>query len=92
MRPLVDAPTMQEIDRRSEKEFHLSGLILMENAGIKAVQRLTNQEWPDGLPPGPFVFATGRGNNGGDTLVMARQFFLIGKKIRIGDVAVKTRL
>jgi hydroxyethylthiazole kinase-like uncharacterized protein yjeF len=80
MRPLVSAGEMQEIDRRAEAEFGLPGLLLMENAGIKAVARLTGHEWRDGLPAGPFVFAAGRGNNGGDALVMARQFHLQGQE------------
>jgi ADP-dependent NAD(P)H-hydrate dehydratase / NAD(P)H-hydrate epimerase len=79
VRALVDADRMREIDRKAERDFGLSSLVLMENAGIKAVHYLTDVAWRSGLPSGAFVITAGRGNNGGDALVMARQFFLIGK-------------
>jgi NAD(P)H-hydrate epimerase len=78
MRPLADARTMQRIDRTAEKKYHLSGLVLMENAGVKAVHYLLDHEWANHMPSGLLAFAAGRGNNGGDAFVMARQFYVQG--------------
>jgi hydroxyethylthiazole kinase-like uncharacterized protein yjeF len=84
MRRIVTAAQMAEIDRRAETEFGMPSLTLMENAGLKAVLHLHDAVFRGRLPDGPFVFCAGRGNNGGDALVMARHFFLLGKK----DVAI----
>jgi NAD(P)H-hydrate epimerase len=56
----------------------IPSLVLMENAGIKAWATARALLWDGGLPDGPLVFAAGRGNNGGDALVMARQALVDG--------------
>lgn len=71
---------MAEIDRLAEEEYGIPGILLMENAGIKAFQQFS-LEW-EVTRPSPrregrlMVFLAGGGNNGGDALVMARQAFL----------------
>lgn len=75
---VVDARTMAEIDRAAQEEYAIPGSILMENAGIKAYQLLRRHYWNEGLPSDPVVFVVGKGNNGGDALVIARQLFLDG--------------
>ena len=49
----------------------------MENAGLKSVVLLKEQLWGGTVPPG-IVFVCGKGNNGGDALVMARQCLMDG--------------
>jgi len=80
MTSVVTAGRMADIDRRSQAEYGLEPLVLMENAGLKAVRYLFASEFGGTLPAGRFVFLAGRGNNGGDALVMARHFLLSGKK------------
>ncbi|MBN2353975.1 MAG: NAD(P)H-hydrate dehydratase [Spirochaetales bacterium] len=79
MQRIVTAGQMADIDRLSEAEYGLAPLVLMENAGLKAVRHFIEYEFHGTLPAGRFVFLAGRGNNGGDALVMARHFVLSGK-------------
>ncbi|MEW5817858.1 MAG: NAD(P)H-hydrate epimerase, partial [Spirochaetota bacterium] len=77
---IVDSHKMAEIDAVSQSEYSYPSILLMENAGIKACHKTKelfakNPEYLDNA-----VFIAGKGNNGGDALVMARQFFLEGGK------------
>ncbi len=79
---IVTCRTMAEIDRRSQEEYRIPGMLLMENAGIRAFQRL-QEIWEQGLGISPIrdvscVLLAGGGNNGGDALVMARQALIAG--------------
>ncbi|MBD3296793.1 MAG: NAD(P)H-hydrate epimerase [Candidatus Omnitrophica bacterium] len=69
MRP-VTAGQMAEIDRRAQEEFAIPQERLMENAGKAAFDLLTRR-YPRG-GDGLFVVVCGKGNNGGDGLVLAR--------------------
>jgi hydroxyethylthiazole kinase-like uncharacterized protein yjeF len=65
--PLLDASQMRAVDRWAIDERGIPSLDLMERAGIGvagAVQRLAHD--------GPVAIACGKGNNGGDGLVLAR--------------------
>jgi hydroxyethylthiazole kinase-like uncharacterized protein yjeF len=65
--PLLDAPQMRTVDRWAIDERGIPSLDLMERAGIgvaDAVQRLAHD--------GPIAVVYGKGNNGGDGLVVAR--------------------
>jgi NAD(P)H-hydrate epimerase len=64
---LLDAETMRRVDRWAIDEREVSSLELMERAGAgvtRAVERLA--------PDGPVAVVCGKGNNGGDGLVVAR--------------------
>lgn len=76
----VSSRVMAEIDRRAQDEFGFPGIILMENAGLKGYLMLKERLWGGKLPTGLLAFVVGKGNNGGDALVMARQAFLEGKR------------
>src|SRR3972149_3100937 len=67
---VVTAKEIQELDRRAEAEYGISSLILMENAGAGAV-RAMEQHFPR-LYRSRVVVVCGKGNNGGDGLVVAR--------------------
>ncbi|MFP4066106.1 MAG: NAD(P)H-hydrate dehydratase [Spirochaetaceae bacterium] len=93
---LVTSPEMKEIDRRAQEEYAIPGLLLMENAGQKGLaiwkeEVLTGRTGGGCVSPEPaaarprrLVFVVGKGNNGGDALVMARQAFIE----RLGEIAV----
>lgn len=74
LRPLrvVTGAGMAAIDRRAQSEWALPGSVLMENAGANAYAAVRAHLWAGATAPGPLVFVAGRGNNGGDALVMAR--------------------
>jgi NAD(P)H-hydrate epimerase len=58
---------VRELDRRASAEYGVPGLTLMENAGRGAAATLLAL----GVH-GPVLIVCGKGNNGGDGLVMAR--------------------
>ncbi len=85
---IVQPHLMAEIDRLAQEKYGISGLLLMENAGIKAFQEF-QKEWSRSPSssrsarsynhPARLLFIAGGGNNGGDALVMARQAFVSGE-------------
>jgi hydroxyethylthiazole kinase-like uncharacterized protein yjeF len=80
--PLPDAATMRAIDRWAIEERGVAGLDLMERAGAgvtRAVERLA--------PDGPVTVVCGKGNNGGDGLVVARLLRDAGRDVTVVCVA-----
>jgi NAD(P)H-hydrate epimerase len=80
--PLPDADRMRAIDRWAIDEQGVPGLDLMERAGTgvaRAVERLA--------PDGPVAVVCGKGNNGGDGLVVARVLREAGRRVRVACVA-----
>jgi ADP-dependent NAD(P)H-hydrate dehydratase / NAD(P)H-hydrate epimerase len=65
--PLYDASQMRAIDRWAIDEQGVASLELMDRAG-EGVARLVEEVVPDG----PVAVVCGKGNNGGDGLVVAR--------------------
>lgn len=64
---IVTAAEMRTIDRRAIEEYGIPGIVLMENAGLRIVEIIR-----DHFPRGRVLVLAGRGNNGGDGLVVAR--------------------
>jgi NAD(P)H-hydrate epimerase len=80
--PLPDAATMRAVDRWGIEERGVAGLDLMERAGAgvtRAVERLA--------PDGPVTVVCGKGNNGGDGLVVARLLRDAGREVTVVCVA-----
>ena len=69
---VLTAAQMREVDRLTI-ERGIPGLILMENAGSRVVDFLLNTFHP--LSEHRIVIVCGKGNNGGDGFVVARQLF-----------------
>jgi hydroxyethylthiazole kinase-like uncharacterized protein yjeF len=67
---VLTAAEMREVDRRSS-ELGIPGLVLMENAGQRVVELLAHVYAP--VREQRVVVMCGKGNNGGDGLVVARQ-------------------
>jgi NAD(P)H-hydrate epimerase len=87
----------RELDRRAMHEFGVPGIVLMENAG-RGMAELLRSLGVGGL----VVLCCGKGNNGGDGLVMARHLDNAGVRVRVllfadpaqlsGDAAVNHRI
>jgi NAD(P)H-hydrate epimerase len=60
------------------------GMVLMEQAGMQAAE-LAMEMWKDG--PGTVVVVCGRGNNGGDGLVIARHLHRFGAGVSVFMIA-----
>lgn len=75
---ILTSAEMREVDRRAIEEVGIPGALLMENAGIQVVRAvLARFSNPDRER---IVVVAGKGNNGGDGLVVARHFFNMGAK------------
>ncbi len=70
---LVTAAEMKSIDRHAIEKMGIPSLLLMENAGLKILFAL--EKALGGLRGKRFTIVCGRGNNGGDGLVIARHLF-----------------
>ncbi|MCA9075661.1 MAG: NAD(P)H-hydrate epimerase [Planctomycetaceae bacterium] len=69
---------VRDVDHRAVKEYGMSGLVLMENAGRGAADLLLN-----GGVNGPVVVCCGKGNNGGDGFVIARHLEAAGVTVDV---------
>ena len=88
---------VRAIDRRAIEEFGVPGVVLMENAGRGAAERLLALG-----ARGPVAICCGKGNNGGDGFVIARHLDNHGAEVRIllaarpeeltGDAAIHFRI
>src|SRR5215469_16353633 len=69
---VLTAAQMREVDRRTI-EMGIPGLVLMENAGTRVVEVMAENFAP--LSEQRIAILCGKGNNGGDGMVVARQLF-----------------
>lgn len=67
---ILTAAQMREVDRRTT-ELGIPGIVLMENAGHRVVEFMAETFAP--LDRHRIVVLCGKGNNGGDGMVVARQ-------------------
>lgn len=68
---ILTAAQMREIDRLTSEKVGIPSLLLMENAGFQ-LYRALSRHFPD-LDRKRIAILCGKGNNGGDGLVLARQ-------------------
>ena len=78
---VVTAEEMKQIDREACENFGLPGIVLMENAGLRVVEVIENNvsEVKDKI----FTILVGKGNNGGDGLVVARHLLNRGAQVKV---------
>jgi ADP-dependent NAD(P)H-hydrate dehydratase / NAD(P)H-hydrate epimerase len=69
---VLTAAQMREVDRRTS-QLGVPGLVLMENAGQRVVELLAHAYAP--LREQRIIVICGKGNNGGDGMVVARQLY-----------------
>lgn len=76
---IVSAAEMREIDRATSERFGIPSISLMLNAG-QAVARFVLSSYPQAERIG---IVCGKGNNGGDGLVVARNLLDAGRGVRV---------
>ncbi|TDA66958.1 MAG: NAD(P)H-hydrate dehydratase [Clostridia bacterium] len=79
---LITAAEMGNLDRMTAEQYFLPSLILMENAGLAVVHAIRQELGPDLAGKRIWIFA-GKGNNGGDGLVVARHLINAGAEVKI---------
>ena len=78
---LATAAEMRELDRRTIEEYGIPGIVLMENAGRAVVSAIAHEWGP--VEGKRYVIFCGKGNNGGDGLVIARRLHNMGAKVSV---------
>ena len=78
---ILTAAQMQRVDRLTSERYGVPSLTLMENAGVGVVEFLERRFAP--LEQHRIAILCGRGNNGGDGLVVARLLRGKGLKPRV---------
>ena len=76
---VVTAAEMRQIDQETIEGIGIPGIVLMETAGSAIVQTI-EQHYPACKRIGIFA---GKGNNGGDGVVIARQLSHIGRDVHL---------
>src|SRR5439155_12020466 len=87
---LVTAQEMRDLDRLTIEEYGTPGHVLMERAGAGATEALL-REFPH-VRQAPVLVVAGKGNNGGDGLVIARLLRKQGVKCEVVLAAEKTEV
>lgn len=64
---------MTNLDKRAIEGYGIDSLLLMENAGVKVFEEIKDKN--------SFTVICGRGNNGGDGLVVARHLIVSEKEV-----------
>ena len=75
---VVTANEMREIDRTAIEQYGILSLLLMERAGLAVSKRILEI-----FPQKKVIVLCGRGNNGGDGIVVARNLYNWGYKVKI---------
>ncbi len=78
---ILTAAQMREVDRITIEELGVPGILLMENAGLGVVSVLEQRFAPLGKQR--IAILCGKGNNGGDGFVVARQAWMRGLRPRV---------
>ncbi|MFZ5944425.1 MAG: NAD(P)H-hydrate dehydratase [Bacillota bacterium] len=78
---IVTGQEMARIDRLAVEHWGIPELVLMENAGIQVVEYLKKKFSP--MKGKKVVIAAGKGNNGGDGLVIARHLSNLGADVKM---------
>jgi NAD(P)H-hydrate epimerase len=81
------AAQIRQVDERAIREFAIPSIVLMENAGRGAADRI-RMRWPAAR----FGVLCGAGNNGGDGLVIARHLEAAGCRVQVVLLAEPTKL
>ncbi|MEE0777379.1 MAG: NAD(P)H-hydrate dehydratase [Bacillota bacterium] len=79
---LIDGECSRSMDREAMEQYGLDTLVLMENAGLRAADLIAKQ-FPQSHKKIKISVVIGKGNNGGDALVVARHLFNRGYDVQM---------
>lgn len=84
---VVNSEEMKRIDKLTIEDYGIPSLVLMERAGLAVASKIKEI-----YPPQKVLIVAGRGNNGGDGLVIARILHTWGYKVKAIILAKKEEL
>lgn len=79
---LVSAQEMKSLDQQAMSQFGIPGIVLMENAGLRVVETI-KEILGNSLTGRRILIFAGKGNNGGDGLVVARHLLNAGAEVKV---------
>jgi NAD(P)H-hydrate epimerase len=79
---VVTAEEMANLDRLASTDYGIPSLLLMENAGLRVLE-VVREHFGGRLEGRRVVIFAGRGNNGGDGLVVARHLLNAGAEVKV---------
>ena len=79
---LVTSAEMKDIDSNAIDKYSIPGIVLMENAGLATVNKIT-QIFGNELTKKRIMIFCGKGNNGGDGMVAARHLINKGVEVKV---------
>ena len=78
----IDGECSRNMDREAMEKYGLDTLVLMENAGLRGAD-LIEEKFPLEYKKVKIAIVIGKGNNGGDALVVARHLYNKGYDIQL---------
>jgi NAD(P)H-hydrate epimerase len=82
--PLLSRQQVRAVDARAIEHYGMLGVVLMENAGRGAAERIdTILRQHPAIAPSSVAILCGKGNNAGDGYVIARHLQLLGHHVSI---------
>jgi len=78
---IVTGKEMQALDKKTSEEYGVPSLRLMENAGLRVFEEI--KRFYDGIKGKAVTIVAGKGNNGGDGLVVARRLKKAGAAVTV---------
>ena len=82
MKTIVNSSRMRDADAYTIEMLNSNGIILMEHAGSACVREL-KKDFGECLREKRVLCVAGKGNNGGDAVVVARQLVSMGVKVKL---------
>ena len=79
---LINGEASREMDKEAMEVYGLDTLVLMENAGLRSADYVDSL-LGDSSGNARISVIAGKGNNGGDGLVMARHLFNRGYEVEV---------
>lgn len=79
---LVTAAEMARLDRLASSEYMVPSIVLMENAGLRVVNSI-REHFRDRIANRRVLIFCGKGNNGGDGLVIARHLLNQDAEVKV---------
>lgn len=79
---LVTSTEMRNIDNTAINKYFIPGIVLMENAGLAVVHKIA-EIFENNLAGKRIMVFCGKGNNGGDGMVIARHLINKGVEVKV---------